>query len=76
MPYPYLAGGKPEWLPGIDELARLADSAVIVSTADAFHHGVGYGDPPERALHPDRGGLELARTTINEGIEILGRGDY
>ncbi len=74
--YPYLAGGKPGRLPGIDELARLADDAVIVSTADAFHHGVGYGDPPERALHPDEGGLELARKTINEGIEILGRGDY
>ena len=74
--YPYLAGGKPERLPGIDALARLADDAVIVSTADAFHHGVGYGDPPERTLYPDEGGLELARKIINEGIEILGRRDY
>jgi hypothetical protein len=74
--YPYLAGGKPERLPGIDELARLAEDAVIVSTADPFHHGLGYGDPPERALHPHAGGLELARRTIEEGIAILGRGDY
>jgi hypothetical protein len=74
--YPYLAGGKPERLPGIDELARLAENAVIVSTADPFHHGLGYGDPPERALHPHEGGLELARTRIEEGIAILSRGDY
>lgn len=74
--YPYLAGGKPERLPGIDELARLAEDAVVVSTADAFHHGLGYGDPPEKALHPNEGGLELARRTIEEGMEILGRGDY
>ncbi|MGQ0549098.1 MAG: hypothetical protein ACT4PY_05465 [Armatimonadota bacterium] len=74
--YPYLAGGKPERLPGVDELARLAEGAVVVSTADPFHHGIGYGDPPERALHPHEGGLELARRTINDGIEILARGDY
>ena len=74
--YPYLAGGKPERLPGLDELARLAENAVIVSTADAFHHGLGYGDPPEKSFHPHEGGLELARRTIEEGLEILGRGDY
>jgi hypothetical protein len=49
---------------------------VIVSTADAFHHGIGIGDPPERAYDPHQGGLELARKTIEEGIEILGKGDY
>jgi hypothetical protein len=74
--YPYLAGGKPERLPGIDELARLVEGAVVVSTADAFHHGLGYGTPPEQALHPHEGGLELARRTIQEGIQILARGDY
>lgn len=74
--YPYLAAGKPEELPGIAELARLAEHAVIVSTADAFHHGLGYGDPPERSLHPHEGGLELARRTIEEGMAILARGDY
>ncbi|MGH2454358.1 MAG: hypothetical protein ACRDF5_11475 [bacterium] len=74
--YPYLAGGTPERLPGIDELARLAEGAVVVSTADAFHHGLGYGDPPDRSLHPHEGGLDLARRTIEEGLAILGRGDY
>src|SRR5262245_6410405 len=70
--YPYLAGGHPERLPGIDELAGLAEGAVVVSTADPFHHGIGYGDPPEKSLPPDDGGLELARSTIEEGITILG----
>jgi hypothetical protein len=74
--YPYLAGGRPDRLPGIDELAALAEDAVVVSTADPFHHGIGYGDPPERALYPHAGGLELARATIEEGMELLARGDY
>jgi hypothetical protein len=74
--YPYLAGGKPGALPGIEELERLARDAVIVSTADAFHHGIGYGDPPAKSYPPDEGGLELARATIEQGMRILERGDY
>jgi hypothetical protein len=74
--YPYLSGGHPERLPGIEELAALAKDAVVVSTADPFHHGIGYGDPPERSLAPDEGGLEVARATIEAGIELLGHGDY
>ncbi len=75
--YPYLAGGKPEILPGIEALQRIVqDGAVVVTTADAFHHGIGYDDPPEKALDPEKGGLDLARTTIAAGMEILGRGDY
>lgn len=74
--YPYLAGGHPERLPGIDELARLAENAVVVSTADPFHHGIGYGTPPEESYHPHEGGLELAREKIQEGIDTLARGDY
>jgi len=74
--YPYLAGGKPEALPGIEELVSIAENAVIVSTADAFHHGIGYGDPPERSYPPFEGGLDLARKTIEEGIRILECGDY
>ena len=74
--YPYLAGGHPERLPGIEELAALAEDAVVVSTADPFHHGIGYGDPPDRALAPDEGGLDLARATIEAGIALLGAGDY
>ena len=74
--YPYLAGGKPEALPGIDELSAIARNAVIVSTADPFHHGIGYGDAPEDALPPDERGLTLARLRIGEGMELLGKGDF
>jgi len=74
--YPYLAGGRPEILTGIEELQRIARDAVIVSTADPFHHGIGYGDSPEDSFHPHEGGLELARQKIEEGIALLGRGDY
>jgi len=74
--YPYLAGGKPWALPGMQELVEIAKEAVIVSTADAFHHGIGYGDSPENSLDPHQGGLDLARKTIQEGIDILARGDF
>ena len=74
--FPYLAGGKPEDLPGIEELVAIAKDVVIVSTADPFHHGIGYGTPAEDALFPEEGGLDLARKTIQEGIDILGCGDY
>ncbi|MFQ5611418.1 MAG: hypothetical protein ACE5H9_04720 [Anaerolineae bacterium] len=74
--YPYLAGGRPEILPGIDELQEIAREAVVVTTADPFHHGLGYGEPPETALAPEAGGLDLARRRIEEGLAILGGGDY
>jgi hypothetical protein len=74
--FPYLAGGKPEELPGIEELVEIAKDAVIVSTADPFHHGIGYGDAPEDSYPPNEEGLALARKRINEGIKILGEGDY
>jgi hypothetical protein len=74
--YPYLAGGRPDTLPGIEELEELARDAVIVSTADPFHHGIGYGDAAEVALSPKTGGLALARRRIEEGIDLLERADY
>lgn len=74
--YPYLAGGRPERLPGIDELRDVAGDAAIVSTADPFHHGIGYGDPLAASYHPHEGGLNLARRRIQEGISLLEAGDY
>jgi len=74
--YPYLAGGKPEILPGIAELQEIVKDAVVVTTADPFHHGIGYGEPVETALYPEKGGLDLARRRIEEGLALLGRGDY
>ncbi len=74
--YPYLAGGKPERLPGYEDLQKLVENAVIVSTADAFHHGLGYGDSPEDSFEPDAAGLRRAQTIIEDGIRILEQGDY
>jgi hypothetical protein len=74
--YPYLAGGRPEILPGIDELVEIAKEAAVIGTGDIFHHGIGYGDPPERAFAPDEGGLDLGRETIQKGLELLRDGDY
>ena len=74
--YPYLAGAEPQSLPGFDEVARWAEDAVIVSTADAFHHGIGYGTPSDAAARPDKDGLALARRTLQEGIDLLEAGDY
>ncbi len=74
--YPYLAGGQPQNLPGIDELARLMEDAVVVSTADPFHHGIGYGDAPEDAQDHDAAGLAHAQAVIEAGIKLLEAGDY
>ncbi len=48
--YPYLPGGHSEQFPSIEEVAAIAKDSVIVSTVDAFHHGIGYGDTPETAF--------------------------
>jgi hypothetical protein len=74
--YPYLAGGRPHILPGIAELEGVANDAVVVATMDPFHHGIGYGEPPVTALAPEKGGLDLARRRINEGLALLRAGDY
>ncbi|MCB1692663.1 MAG: hypothetical protein KDI19_07845 [Pseudomonadales bacterium] len=74
--YPYLAGGNPSRLPGIEELARLIEDAVVVSTADAFHHGIGYGDTPETSFDPDADGLAKARARMQEGVDLLAAGNY
>ena len=73
---PYLAGGRPHILPGIKELQDIVRDAVVVATMDPFHHGIGYGDPPETALAPDDGGLDLAKRWIEEGLALLRTGDY
>ncbi|MBI5347760.1 MAG: hypothetical protein HZB77_00340 [Chloroflexi bacterium] len=74
--YPYLAGGRPHLLPGIEELKAIARDAVVVGTADPFHHGIAYNDPPEKSFMPNKGGLDLARKRIEEGLTLLELGDY
>ncbi len=74
--YPFLAGGRPELLPGIESLRESCGSAVVVATMDAFHHGIGYGDDPAEVRAPDAGGLDVARDHIDEGLRVLSSGDY
>ncbi len=75
--YPYLAGGRPHLLPGMAELQRLmAAGAVLLGTADPFHHGLAYGDIAETAKAPNEGGLELCHATVQAGFDMLGTGDY
>jgi hypothetical protein len=74
--YPFLTGVSPETLPRYDEVARFAEDAVVVSTSDPLHHGIGYATPPDQAKAWDAGGEELARWAIGRYHELLGRGDY
>lgn len=75
--YPYLAGGRPDKMPGIEELKEvMTGNTIIIATADLFHHGIGYGDPTDASLYPEEGGLKLAEMTIRKGFEILSSGRY
>lgn len=74
--YPYLAGGKPGDLPNLDEVARIAENAVIVTTGDQFHHGIGYGTHPGEALEAEPDGLRAAGSSIEVGIRLIEAGDY
>lgn len=51
---------------------------VIVSRADAFHRGIGYGDTPENAFTPDEIGAATLRSIASTRgrHSILEEGDY
>lgn len=74
--YAFLAGGRPEQMPGIERLREACRDAVVVATMDPFHHGIGYGDMPDAARSPEGGGLEMARTEIEAGFNLLQSADY
>jgi hypothetical protein len=74
--YPFLAGGEPDELPNIDEVAAIAENAVIVATGDQFHHGIGYGMTEEESLQPEPDGLEAAWLSMEHGISLIDAGDY
>lgn len=74
--YPFLAGGHPGDMPNIDEVASIADDAVIVSTGDQFHHGIAYGTPQEDALDPEPDGLSAATESMKRGIALVDSGDF
>lgn len=74
--YPFLVGGAPEKLPGIEELHEIAKDAAIVATGDLFHHGIGYGESPLTAFPQEAGGIDLAKQRILESISLLEKGSY
>jgi len=74
--YPFLAGGKPADLPNVDEVAAIAETAVIVATGDQVHHGIAYGTPETDALDMEPEGLITARRSMEAGIALIDAGDY
>lgn len=74
--YPFLAGGKPGDLPNIDDVATIAESAVILATGDQVHHGIAYGTPEEDAFDMEPEGLVAARRSMEAGIALIAAGDY
>jgi hypothetical protein len=74
--YPFLAGGEPGDLPNIDEVAAMAESAVIVATGDQVHHGIAYGTPENEALDMEPEGLTAAQGSMEAGIALIDDGDY
>lgn len=74
--YPYLAGGHPEDLPNIEDVASIAEDAVIIATGDQFHHGIGYGTARAEALTFDDGGLIAARESMESGVSFIEAGDH
>lgn len=74
--YPFLSGGRPGELPNVEEVAAIAENAVILATGDQFHHGIAYGTPSEEALTMDDGGLEAARVSMETGIDLLNAADF
>jgi hypothetical protein len=74
--YPFLAGGRPGELPNIEEVAAIANNAVIVATGDQVHHGIAYGTPDDEALDMEPEGLIAARRSMEAGISLVDAGDY
>jgi len=74
--YPFLAGGKPDALPNLDETVALARNAVIVATGDQFHHGIAYGTPGNEAYDLGPKGLAAARKSMEKGIALVEAADY
>jgi hypothetical protein len=75
--YPFLVGDAPADVPGIDELARLAERMPIVATTDPIHHGAGYGtSEPRRRSERDEATHAWARACIDRQLDLLSRGEW
>ncbi|HEX8793872.1 MAG TPA: hypothetical protein VF765_23175 [Polyangiaceae bacterium] len=75
--YPFLVGDDPERLPGIADVAKLAERMPVVATTDPIHHGNGYGTALE-ALRPeeDAATQSWAQESIQAQLDLLARGQW
>jgi hypothetical protein len=75
--YPFLVGAHPETVPGVDEVARMAERMPLVATTDPIHHGAGYGTPPsERRAADDDATHAWARGWIESQLSALAEGRW
>lgn len=76
--YPFMGGGDPESLSGLDELRRiLGEGAALVATADMIHHGTGYGTALDKQLEiASNTACEYARTQIAQQLWHLAEHDF
>jgi hypothetical protein len=75
--YPFLVGDDPERLPGVAEVAKLAERMPIVGTTDPIHHGNGYGTALEALRREnDEATHAWARTCIETQLDLIARGQW
>lgn len=75
--YPFLVGDDPEHLPGIGDVAKLADRMPVVATTDPIHHGNGYGTALEALRREtDEATCTWAHGCIESQLDLLARGQW
>lgn len=75
--YPFLVGDDPEHLPGIADVAKLAERMPVVATTDPIHHGNGYGTAIEALRREtDPATQAWARTCVETQLDLLARGQW
>lgn len=74
--YPFLVGDDPTTLPGLEELARLAEQMPLVATTDPIHHGVGYGTRDALRDAHDPEAHAWARRVIEAQLRALAAGRW
>jgi hypothetical protein len=75
--YPFLVGDDPEHVPGIADVAKLAERMPVVATTDPIHHGNGYGTAIEALRREtDEATRTWARACIETQLDLLARGQW